>query len=242
MQKLKFAAVFLLPVYFLLAGCDNSSPTGADESKKGIDSRLVGDWECYKTVTAGITQELPENARMKMSFTSDGSYDLASTDEGTWRTSNDSLYIKSSINNVEILYAVYEISGSDVVFDIAGNQQYYKKANDSDGPDDVDDPVNIDKQNLYGKWTCYQVVFEDGEVWSDKDEDWENMEFSFSATQAEMISDSEKLETSSWDLQDGLIIMEFGEETMIFPIISLDNETLTVGLEELGFVIYFKKS
>lgn len=76
MQKIKFAAVFLLPIYFLLAGCDSSSPTGTDGPKKEIDSKLVGDWECYKTVTAGIAQEFPEGARMKISFTSDGSYNL----------------------------------------------------------------------------------------------------------------------------------------------------------------------
>jgi hypothetical protein len=246
MKKLNFAAVFLLPFFFLLAGCDNSSPTGIDEPKKGIDPKLVGNWECYKTVTAGIAQEFPEGARMEISFTSDGSYNFASTNvDGTWRTSNDSLYLTSSINNVEVFYALYEISGSDVIFNIAGNKQYYKKAGVNEDPEDPYTPVNIEKQNLYGKWTCYQVIFdEDGEefVWSEEDEDWESMELSFSATQAKMTSEGETLETSTWYIQNGTIIIEVSEEDIYaFKIVSFDNGILALG-EEDAVVMYLKKS
>lgn len=235
MQKLKFAAAFLLPVYFLLAGCDNSNPTGNDEPKKGIDSRLVGEWECYKMVTAGIPQEFPENSRTKMSLTSNGSYELAA-DNGTWRTSNDSLYLKSSINNVEIFYALYEISGSEVVLDIAGNQQYYKKTGGNDKPD------NIEKASLYGNWTCYQMVFyEDGEdfVWSEEDEDWESMVLSFSATQIEMTYGDQK-ESGTWDLQDDLIVASSDGETSNMKIISFSNGILVLEDDE-GSLSYYTK-
>lgn len=237
MKKLKFAAVFLLPIYFLFAGCDNSNPTGTDELKKGTDPKLIGNWECYKTETAGITQEFPKEARMKISFTSDGSYNFTSTNvDGAWRTSNDSLYLKSSINNVETFYALYEISGSEVVFTMTGGKQYYKKIQEDDKP------VNVEKATLYGKWTCYQMIFyEDGEefVWSEEDEDWENDEISFSATKIEMTYGDEK-ESASWDLQDDLIVAYFQGDAYTMKIISFNNGILVLENND-GSLSYYKK-
>lgn len=247
MQKLRLAAIFFLPLFFLLAGCD-SSPTGTEEPKNEnkTDSRLVGEWECYKAVLAGIAQEFPKNARTKVSFTSDGHFDMASTNEGTWRTSNDSLYLKSSINNVESFYAIYEISGSEIIFTIAGQKYHYKKTGEDDGPNDPNDPnddpediITIEKEELYGKWTCYSFVNELEGIAEDPD-----FEISFSETKVEVIEDGIKTESSSWYIEDYVIIIKFDDEfesEIALPILSLSEKTLTVGMEDV-FYMHFKKS
>lgn len=143
-------------------------------------------------------------------------------------------------NNIEVFYTVYEIRGSELIFHLSGNKQYYKKPGESDNPDNP--PVKIHAQELYGKWTCYQIV-ENEVVFTDKDEDWESMELIFSATQGKLIIEGETFEASNWYINYDGIFMELKDDEGIlaFPIISLDNGILAVGQEGVA-VMYFKKS
>lgn len=232
MNMPKIIAAFVWSIFLMIAGCDNSNPSGVNTNKPGkIDSLLVGNWECYKMISEGFEIEIDDAEITKIYLKADGTYEenyIDGSDKGTFRTKNDSLFITLDDIKIEYFYATYKFSGSEMILNDAGSLLYYRKIGSNNNNNN--DISNITKSALYGNWVCYQISgLIDGQSYiiKSQDQNWGKKELNLRENGC-VLTMPEPIVCSYWDYINGLIIIDLDFHQVDYKVKSLNSDVLVL--------------